>query len=419
MEFERNQGKLEETVIQILKSADLEIATELVVRREAERLLGVDLSDIASKRLVRRVVESFLLSTSPADEVRQGTEQVDKSPTDNNRNVVSDEGGGRVIFKLPGMMRVSLQKFKKTKLLSIREYYQKEQLMFPSGTGITLNPKEWSAFCSSFNDIEEAITKMESRTRSEGIGKKQTEAEVSNPPHPLIPIATTRFTGRNYYCWKRQMEFFLNQLRVSYVLFEPCPKIPFSPPASLKDISQAKSYLQQWTNDDYLCRHTILNSLSDHLFDQYSIKTSLNAREIWEEIKSCYDDDFGTKRSHVNNYIQFQMIDGVSVVEQVEELHRIAGTITASGIHIDENFHISVIISKLPASWKNVRAKLMQEEHLPLDKLIFRLKDEEDSRSQQQRWKRKEKDMRGVCFGCHKEGHIRRDCPLNRRGQNH
>lgn len=104
MEFERNQGKLEETVIRILKGADLEITNELVVRREAERLLGVDLSDIASKRIVGRVVESFLLSTSPIDEVQEGTEhveevQVDKPPVDNQKDA-SDDGGGRVICKV-------------------------------------------------------------------------------------------------------------------------------------------------------------------------------------------------------------------------------------------------------------------------------------------------------------------------------
>ncbi|CAI9292079.1 unnamed protein product [Lactuca saligna] len=171
MEFERNQGKLEETVIRILKGADLEITTELVVRREAERLLGVDLSDIASKRLVRRVVESFLLSTSPVHGVRDGTEhveevQVDKPPVDNQKDA-SDDGGGRVICKLPGMMRVSVKRLKRTKLLSIREYYEKEGKVFPSGGGITLNPKEWSTFRPSFNDIEEAIRKMESTMRKQ------------------------------------------------------------------------------------------------------------------------------------------------------------------------------------------------------------------------------------------------------------
>ncbi|CAI9292078.1 unnamed protein product [Lactuca saligna] len=122
------------------------------------------------------------------------------------------------------------------------------------------------------------------------------------------------------------MELFLKQLKVYYVVTESCPEIPVSPPASLEEVCLAKSGAQMWMNDDYICRHSILNSL-------------------------C----------HVSNYIQFQMIDGVSVVEQVEQLHRIADSVTASGIHIDENFH-----------------------YIPLDRLIYWLKDEEDSRSTQQ-----------------------------------
>ncbi|XP_071726559.1 uncharacterized protein [Rutidosis leptorrhynchoides] len=343
MEFEpHHRRKLEETLIGILKSADLDTATELSVRIEAENLLGIDLSDLPSKQLVRQIVESFLLSTSPADELREEIEDVAQlipvtSPA-TDQTVASDEGVGRIICRLPGMRRVSIKKFKDTKLLSIREYYQKQGKVFPSGEGITLNPKEWTALRSSFSDIEEAITKMESRMRGEECSEKtQTETEVLNPstseahtrpasvypPYPLIPIATTRFTGKNYYCWRRQMEFFLDQLKVFYVLTNPCPKIPGSKEASFQEISQAKSWAQKWINDDYICRHNILNSLSDQLFDQYSTKT-LNARDLWDDLKSSYADVFGTQISHVNNYIQFQMVDGVSVLEQVHELHRIA-----------------------------------------------------------------------------------------------
>ncbi|KAJ9535102.1 hypothetical protein OSB04_un001820 [Centaurea solstitialis] len=449
MELEHN---LEETVIGILKGADLEIATELSVRTEAEKLLSVDLSDIATKRLVRRIIESFLLSSSPPiDEETEPIEelQTEKSPVDDRK--LDDDGGGRVICKLPGMRRVSIQKFRGTKLVSIREYYQKEGKVFPSGRGITLNPKQWSAFRSSFSDIEAAISKMEANIRGKVMEKRQTEPEASSPStslasepcdlekpqtelegsypstslaseprvreelqiHPLIPIATTRFTGRNYYCWKRQMEFFLNQLKIFYVLLEPCPKIPVS-----EQNSESKSRTQKWINDDYICRQTILNSLSDQLFDQYSVKP-LNAGQLWNKLESLYADDFGTKRSHVNTYIQFQMVDGVSVLEQVQELHRIAGLITASGISIDENFHVSAIISKLPPSWKHIRAKLMQEEHLPHDKLIYRLKDEEDYRNSGKNngGGQKKNDTRVWCFGCGKEGHIRRNCPLTRSYQ--
>ncbi|KAL8254109.1 hypothetical protein R6Q59_032330 [Mikania micrantha] len=429
MEFEPYPLRIEQTVNEILKAADLDIATELSIRREAEKLLGVDLSDLPSKRLVRRIVESFLLSSSPVDdEVREEKENVEEVQTEkfpvDDRNIASDDGGERVICRLSGKRRVLIENFKGTKMVSIREFYKKQGNVFTSGKGISLDPKEWSSFCSSFSDIDEAITKMESRMRDKCNGKKQTEAEPSNPSlrltyevdtcHPLIPIATARFTGKNFYCWKRQMEFFLNQLKISYVLVVSCPKIPVPQEASFEEINRSKIHAQKWINDDYICRHTILNSLSDQLFDQYSVKT-LNAKELWDQLNSLYADDYGTQISHVNNYLHFQMVDGVSVVEQVHELHRIADIINTSGINIDEKFHVGAIISKLPPSWKHIKTKLMQQENFTLDKLIYRLKDEEDSRSQQKRETgSRKKDMKGLCFGCHQEGHIRRDCPLTR-----
>ncbi|KAL8208093.1 hypothetical protein R6Q57_007505 [Mikania cordata] len=186
MEFEPYPLKLEQTVNELLKAADLDIATELSIRKEAEKLLGVDLSDLPSKRLIRRIVESFLLSTSPVDdEVREEKENVEEVQTEkfpvDDRNIASDGGGERVICRLPGKRRISIENFRGTKMVSIREFYKKQGNVFTSGKGISLDPKEWSSFCSSFSDIDEAITKMESRMRDKCNGKKQTEAEPSNP----------------------------------------------------------------------------------------------------------------------------------------------------------------------------------------------------------------------------------------------
>lgn len=61
--------KIEDTVLQILKASDLETTTELGVRSAAAGRLGFELSGLSHRRLVRQLVDSFLLSTA-ADVLR-------------------------------------------------------------------------------------------------------------------------------------------------------------------------------------------------------------------------------------------------------------------------------------------------------------------------------------------------------------
>lgn len=243
-------------------------------------------------------------------------------------------------------------------------------------------------------------------------------------PERLIPIKTTRFTGRNYHSWRHQIELFLNQLNIAYVLSELCPSAYLNPEASIEEKDKVKSAIQRWTDDDYMCHHSIMNSLGDNLFHIYS-KKSYSARELWEELKSAYDDDFGTMRSHINKYIHFQMADGVSILEQVQELHRMADAVLSSGTYIEESFHASVIISKLPPSWKEFRARLMQDDSLTLNTLMHRLKVEEESRNRHKKNANVKKDQskydsrlgrnkyeqKIVCYNCGKDGHISKKCP--------
>lgn len=516
--------RIKEIVVNILKDADWETASEFSVRAAAAKQLGDDLSDMASKSFIRQVLESYLLSTvqmprfpSNMDASRIHEEavvpQVEKeteSKAVTNGIPESNQGNGRVICKLSDSRNVAICDFSGQPLVAIQDYHQIDGKQFPSGRGISLTGKEWSLFMNKFSAVEEAIAKMESRLRPAPVEKllkanvassedgtshqehlvsdqKQMEAsdlsalhidpqrqdfekvklealdtiepstrpssethvaKTANPvlmqnstswpsfppqshaksnhnvnlaSQSLVPIMTTRLNGKNYHSWVHQMDFFLRQIKLAYVLTLPCPIIP-DKLTSLEEIAQAKAAAQKWIDDDYLCRHSILNSLSDNLFTEYS-RTQCSAKELWEKLQSVYDEDFGTKRSLVNKYVQFEMVDGVSVVDQVQELNHIANTIMASGIVLDENFHVSVIISKLPPSWMAFRRKLMHEEHLPLNVLIHRVKTEEsynflkaeEARNMTNsgvgiRVAPQKKDDKRVCFSCGKEGHISKYC---------
>ncbi|KAL0428721.1 UNVERIFIED_CONTAM: hypothetical protein Sradi_0498100 [Sesamum radiatum] len=204
----------------------------------------------------------------------------------------------------------------------------------------------------------------------------------------VIPIQTARLDGRNYNLWRHQMEFFLNQLDIGYVLAKPCPSISLNQETSLDEKVKEKAAVQRWIDDDYICRHNILNSLCDNLFQLYSQK-SCSAGELWEELKLVYGEDLGTTR---------------------------------------RNFHVSTIVSKLPPSWKEFRVRLMHDDFLPFNMLMHRLQVEEDSRNcfkietnykkgliiepkLDYRLGMRRKENKRVCYSCGKEGHIIKNCP--------
>lgn len=236
-----------------------------------------------------------------------------------------------------------------------------------------------------------------SQCRSELNGKKNGDVSNSSvadvPPElvssssvvdvslELVPIEVIRFDGKNYEFWVQQMELLLKQLKIEYVLTEPCPYTTIEEDASAEEIAETKAAEKRWVNDDLICRRNILSHLSDNLFSNYASR-KMSAKELWEELKLIYlYEEYGTKRSQVKKYIEFQMVDEKAIVEQIQEFNSIADSINAAGMYIEENFHVSVIISKLPQSWKDFSIKVIREEHLPFRVLMERVRIEEESRN--------------------------------------
>ncbi|KAJ1414720.1 Transcriptional coactivator p15 [Sesbania bispinosa] len=316
--------KIEEMVLDILKNSNIEETTELSVRIAASERLGIDLSDPEGKQLVRTVVESYLL-TAAAEE---------KPPEESQlREVVKPkkEDSERVICQLSNRRNVVVRDFKGTALVSIREYYHKDGKQLPGPKGIDLSADQWSTFKKSV-------------PRHRGSYHKD---------------------GRK------------DEIKIEYVLTEPCPNATLGEEAS----AGAKASKKRWVNDDLMCRRSILSHLSDHLFNQYANR-KMSAKELWEELKFVYQfEEYGTKRSQVKKYIEFQMVDEKAIVEQIQEFNSIADSIVDAGMSIEENFHVCVIISKLPLSWKDFCIKLMREEYLPFWKLMERIRIEEETRN--------------------------------------
>ncbi|KAK3000695.1 hypothetical protein RJ639_020984 [Escallonia herrerae] len=151
------------------------------------------------------------------------------------------------------------------------------------------------------------------------------------------------------------MEFFLHQLKLAYVLTQPCPSIPIEESSS-DQVRAINDQIDKWNDDDYFCRNHILSGMTDSFYDQYSKK----------------------------NYMDFKMTDDRPVSVQVREFQLIANDIRAAGMVLDENFHVGVIVAKLPPTWKEYRNKLKhKKEDLSLDQLMQHLHIEEETRNRE------------------------------------
>ncbi|XP_034203643.1 TNF receptor-associated factor family protein DDB_G0272829-like [Prunus dulcis] len=137
--------------------------------------------------------------------------------------------------------------------------------------------------------------------------------------------------------------------------------------------------LQTWTENDFLCNNYILNGLSDDLYDYYSSYDT--AKDLWDALQKKYDtEEAGAKKFVVSRYLKFQMVDE-TVEAQSHELQKIAHEIIIEGMNLDEQFQVTVIIDKLPPSWKDFKNAMRHKtKEFSLESLITRLRIEEEAR---------------------------------------
>ncbi|GAA0143118.1 hypothetical protein LIER_03875 [Lithospermum erythrorhizon] len=105
---------------------------------------------------------------------------------------------------------------------------------------------------------------------------------------------------------------------------------------------------------DYLSRYYILSYLSDDLFCVYH--TLNTAKAVWDALEYKYKtQDVGPKKFIVVRFLDFKMVDGKSLCNQVQELEVMFHEIHVKGMMLTESFQAAAIIEKLPPSWKDFK----------------------------------------------------------------
>ncbi|XP_019237515.1 PREDICTED: uncharacterized protein LOC109217701 [Nicotiana attenuata] len=210
-----------------------------------------------------------------------------------------------------------------------------------------------------------------------------TVSRMPGPSRPTAPATAMppvekpgKFSGVDFKRWQQKLFFYLTTLSLQRFIQEDVPVVPEGTPDNERFL-----VTEAWKHSDFLCKNYILSGLEDGLYNVYSVmKTS---RELWNALEKKYKtEDAGLKKFVAAKFPDFKMIDGKSVITQVQELQVIVHDLLAEGMVINEAFQVAAFIEKLPPLWKDFKNYLKHKrKEMTLEDLIVHLRIEEDNKA--------------------------------------
>ena len=124
--------------------------------------------------------------------------------------------------------------------------------------------------------------------------------------------------------------------------------------AWLLTTKNALPYSKPWTYANKVCRHTILTTLSNELFDVYCAYKE--AKIIWDSmLKKYMTEDVGKHKFVVGNYYKWEMVSNKDIKLKVNEYHKLLEELKAEKVELPEQFVAELLIEKLPDSWSEYK----------------------------------------------------------------
>ena len=101
----------------------------------------------------------------------------------------------------------------------------------------------------------------------------------------------------------------------------------------------------------------VIGNLADHLQDVYIHHT--DAKELWDALCTDYSgSDAGTELYIMEQYHDYKMAEGKSVVAQAHEIQCLVKELDMLKITLPDKFVAGGIIAKLPPSWRDFATSL-------------------------------------------------------------
>jgi hypothetical protein len=188
-------------------------------------------------------------------------------------------------------------------------------------------------------------------------------------------LRPTPFTGVNFKRWQMRVALWLTAMNVFWVS-EGKPDGKLSPEKE-KEYSEANTIF---------CG-AVVGVPAKTLQDTYlRYKT---AKEMWDTLNTEYEgSDAGTELYIIEQYHDYQMVDGKSVVTQTLKIQCMVKELGLLKIVVPDEFVAGGIIAKLPPSWRDFATALKHKRvHMSISDLIASLDVEEKARAKDGRSK--------------------------------
>jgi hypothetical protein len=154
-----------------------------------------------------------------------------------------------------------------------------------------------------------------------------------------------KFSGEHFKRWQTRVILWLSAMNVLWVS-KGKPEGTLTP-------EQEKAF----TEANTLFVGAVIGTLVDHLQDVYLHHT--DAKKLWDALEADYGGtDAGAELYIMEQYHDYKMIDGKSIVEQAHEIKCVAKELEHLKINLPDKFVAGGIIAKLPPLWKDFATTL-------------------------------------------------------------
>ena len=118
------------------------------------------------------------------------------------------------------------------------------------------------------------------------------------------------FDGDNFKRWQEHIFSVLDMHGVAYALTDTKPT------------DTTSKQMELWVHANKVCRHTIISTLSNELFDVYC--SYKDAKEIWESMVAKYTaEDAGKQKFVIGKYYRWEMVEDKDIKMQINEYHKL------------------------------------------------------------------------------------------------